>query len=118
VWFFFRYLEGLECFGTIIYSPPSSWQDVIGMGCRSWKLKSMVDVLSRLILSSTVYNLWCAKNELKYKGQQKTKEQVLNVIVWEIHSRILGKGRFKKAREKLENFNLSQNRNLNINVLI
>jgi len=39
------------------------------MGRRSWKSKSMVDVLSRLVLSSTVYNLWRARNELKHKGQ-------------------------------------------------
>jgi hypothetical protein len=51
-----------------ISSPPSSWQDVIGLGCKSWKSKSMVDVLSRLVLSSMVYNMWRARNELKYKG--------------------------------------------------
>jgi len=58
------------------------------------------------------------KISLSIKVDKKQKNRFLKVIVWEIHSRILGKGRFKKAREKLENFNLSQNRNLNINVLI
>jgi hypothetical protein len=76
------------------------------MGRRSWKSKSMVDVLSRLVLSSTVYNLWPARNELKHKGQQKTEEHVLKVVIWEVCSRISRKWGFKKSRE---NFNLCQN---------
>jgi hypothetical protein len=93
---------------------PSSWQDVIGMECRSWKSKSMVDVLSILVLSSTVYNLWNAKNEIKYKGQPKIEEHILKVFIWEVRSKISGKWGFKKS---MGNFNLCQNWNLNVNML-
>jgi hypothetical protein len=75
----------------------------------------MIVVLSRLVLSSTIYNLWRARNELKHKGQLKTKEHILKVIIWEVRSRISGKGEFKKSRE---NFNLCQHWNLNVNMLM
>jgi hypothetical protein len=54
----------------IMSSPPSSLQDVIGVGCRKSKLKSMVDV----------YNLWCAINEIKHSGQPKPDEHILKMI--------------------------------------
>jgi len=84
-------------FRCSISSPPSSWQDVIGIGCRSWKSKTTVDVLSRLVLSSMVYNLWRARNELKHKGQLKIEEHILNVIIWEVRSRISRKWGFKES---------------------
>jgi hypothetical protein len=55
-------------------SLPLSWQDLIGMGCRSWKWKTMVAVMSRLVFSSIVYDLWGIKDELKHKVQPKTEK--------------------------------------------
>jgi hypothetical protein len=115
VWFLFQYMEGWHVSVQYISSLPSSWQDVIGMECRSWKSKSMVDVLSRLVLSSTVYNLWRARNEIKYKGQPKIEEHILKVFILEVRSKISGKWGFKKS---MENFNICQNWNLNVNMLM
>jgi hypothetical protein len=72
--FCFPYLEGRHA--TLQYGFPSflagcDWCD------RSWKSKPMVDVLSRLVLSSTVYNLWHTRNEIKHNGHPKTEEQAV-----------------------------------------
>jgi hypothetical protein len=73
--------------------------EMINEGCRKWKSKSMMGVLCRLVLSSTVYGIWRARNETKYHGKPKTEEQILKIIFWEVRSRISGKGKFKKNRE-------------------
>jgi hypothetical protein len=41
--------------------------------------KALMGVLCRLILSSSVYGIWCARNAIKY-GQPKTEEQILKTI--------------------------------------
>jgi hypothetical protein len=58
-----------------------------------------------LILNSVVYNLWQARNELRFQGQPKLEEHILKRIFWENRSRISGKGRFIKSKE---NINLCQ----------
>jgi hypothetical protein len=96
-------------------APPLVWQVLINEGCRNWKSKSMMDVLCRLVLRSTVYGIWRAKNEIKHHGQPKTEESILKLICWEVGSRISGKRSFKKTRE---NLSLCQNWNLNVNMLV
>jgi len=46
--------------------PIFHWSDLICEGCKNWKSKSMSDVLFRLVLSSTVYNLWRLRNDIKH----------------------------------------------------
>jgi hypothetical protein len=42
--------------------------------------KENVGVLCRVVLSSTMYNLWRAINEIKQNGRIKTKGQILQMI--------------------------------------
>ncbi|XP_062143702.1 uncharacterized protein LOC133851346 isoform X1 [Alnus glutinosa] len=70
---------------------------------------------NKLVLSSTVYGIWRARNETKYHGKPKTEEQILKIIFWEVRSRISGKGKFKKNRE---NVSICQNWNLDVNILV
>jgi hypothetical protein len=74
----------------ICYSlaPPSDWSEIINVGCRKWKSKSMEGILCRLILSSTVYGIWRARNEIRHNGHPRTEEQILKAILWEVRSRI------------------------------
>jgi hypothetical protein len=65
------------------------------------------------VLSSTVYGIWRARNEIKHHDQPKTEEQILKLIFGEVRSKISGKGSFKKTRK---NLSLSQNWNLNVNM--
>jgi hypothetical protein len=55
----------------------------------------------RLILSSTVYSIWCARNEIKHHVQPRTEEQILKSIFWEVRTRISGKGCFQKTKESI-----------------
>jgi hypothetical protein len=64
-------------------------------------VKTMMGVLCRLVLSSTIYSLWRARNEINYHGHLKTKEQILKKILWEVRSKNSGKGKFKKNRENV-----------------
>jgi len=67
-----------------VMAPPLVWQVLINEGCRNWILKTMMDVLCRLVLSSIVYGIWRARNEIKHHGQPKTEEQTLKLIFWEV----------------------------------
>jgi hypothetical protein len=77
--------------------PPSDWSIIVRDECKNWKAKSMVGIVYRLILSSTVYDIWRARNEIKHHGQPRTEEQILKSIFWEVRTRILGRGCFKRT---------------------
>lgn len=95
-------------------APSLDWQRVLNEGCRTWEKKTLIRVLCRLVLSAVVYNIWRARNAIKFQGLPKTEEQILKQIFWEIISRIFGKGKFKKTSE---NVNMCQLWNLDVSVL-
>jgi hypothetical protein len=82
-------------------APPSDWSVIIRDGCKNWKSKSMEGIVYRLILSSPVYGIWRARNEIKHHGQSRTEEQILKSIFWEVRTRISGRGCFKKTKESI-----------------
>jgi len=84
-------------------------------GCRQWKTKKMWGILCRVVLSSTVYNLWRASNEIKQHGLPRTEEQILRMIFWEVRYRISGKGKFVKTRE---NIDICQKWNIDSSILV
>jgi hypothetical protein len=55
-------------------NPFLDWHDVIDEGCSKWKTKMLLGVLCRLILSSVVYHILHARNEIKFHGRPKTEE--------------------------------------------
>jgi hypothetical protein len=79
-----------------VLNPFIDWQNVLEEGSRKWKSKKMMSVICRLVLSSTVYNIWRAINEIKHHGRPKTEEQILRSIFWEVRSKISSKCNFKK----------------------
>jgi len=60
----------LQCCNSL--SPPLDWSDLINEGCKKWKTKALMGVLCRLILSSTVYGLWRARNKIKFSRHPRT----------------------------------------------
>jgi len=84
-----------------ILNPCFDWQDVIAEGCRSWRTKSMFGVVCRLVLSSSVYGIWRARNEIKHSGHPCTEEQILKMIIWEVRSRIASMGKFQRNEENI-----------------
>jgi hypothetical protein len=93
----------------------TDWHAVISEGCSRWKTKALMGVLCRLILSSTVYGIWHARNAIKHSGQPKTEEQILKSIFWQVRSRISGKEKFKK---NAENIRICHCWNLDSNLLV
>lgn len=85
---------------NILYSP-TSWDDMVTVGCADWKDKSILGTSCRLILSSTVYGIWRERNVTKFGGQPKTEKQILKFIFWEIWCRISGRGKFSKTMENI-----------------
>jgi hypothetical protein len=78
------------------------WQNILDVASRKWKTKKMLGVLCRLVLSSSVYHIWKARNEIKLQGHPKTKEQILRLIFWEVRNRISGRGKFIKNGENMD----------------
>jgi hypothetical protein len=84
-----------------ILSPSTSWNDVIVEGCNHWKTKSLMGIICRLLLSSTIDNIWQAWNEIKFGAHPQTEEQLLKQIFWEVRCRISRKGKFPRNMECL-----------------
>jgi hypothetical protein len=98
-----------------IPNPPTDWDDLLEEECRTWKAKSMLGVLRRLVLSASVYKIWRAQNDIRHGGQPKTEEQILKFIFWEVRFRVSGKGKFKKNKE---NIRFCLNWNIDVNLLV
>jgi hypothetical protein len=93
---------------SVIESGNSVWQDVMwpilllyGRIYFNWGSKSLKAILCRLVLGSAVYNIWITQNELKHAGHPITEEQILKKIMWEVRTRVVGKGIFSRTRENL-----------------
>jgi hypothetical protein len=50
---------------------------VLAEGVQQCRKKSLKANVYRLVLGSTVYNIWRNRNELKHGTQHKTDEQIL-----------------------------------------
>ncbi|XP_059451249.1 uncharacterized protein LOC132182059 [Corylus avellana] len=81
---------------------PVIWDEFLHKGIQERMNKSLKGFLCRLVLGSVIYNLWCTRNELMHSGQPNTEEQLLKKIIWEVRSRIAGKGKFPRTRENLD----------------
>jgi hypothetical protein len=69
-------------------APPSDWLEIVNDGCSKWKSKTLEGVLCWLILSSTAYGTWRARNEIRHNRHLRTEEQILKAIFWEVQYRI------------------------------
>jgi hypothetical protein len=58
-----------------ILNSPTSWDDMISVGCTDWKEKTLFGAFCRLILSSTVCSIWRERNEIKFGGSLKLKSK-------------------------------------------
>jgi hypothetical protein len=84
-----------------VANPPIIWEDILQLGCSSWRCNTLKSLLCRLALGSAVYNIWCTRNELKHTGHPNTKEQILKKVLWEVRTRVAGKGKFPRTRENI-----------------
>jgi hypothetical protein len=75
------------------------WDDIVQQRCNTWVQKSQKFLICRLVLGSTVYNLWLTRNKLILVGQPYTDKHILKNIVWDVRTRIARKGKFLSTRE-------------------
>lgn len=81
---------------------------MIGMKLLNWVIgselewKSLKAVLCKLVLSAIVYNIWRERNNVKHGNQLLTEERIMMKIIWEVRTRVLSKGCFKKSKENEE----------------
>ena len=88
-------------FRCSVDNPSVIWDEVMQLGISNWGNKTLKSILCRLVLSSEIYNLWRARNEIKHAGQPNTEQQMLKKILWEVRARIVGKGKSPKTRENI-----------------
>jgi hypothetical protein len=84
-----------------VANSPIIWEDILKLGYSTWGCKTLKGLLCRLVLGSVVYNIWCTRNEIKHAGHPSIDEQILKKILWEVLTRVVGKGRFPKTGENL-----------------
>ena len=77
------------------------WDEVLQLGIKKWGNKTLKGLLCRIVLGSVIYNLWQTRNEIKHSGLPSFEEQILKRVLWEMRTRIVGKGKFPKTRENL-----------------
>ncbi|XP_062145417.1 uncharacterized protein LOC133852669 [Alnus glutinosa] len=53
-------------------------------------LRNRLTTGDRLAISSIVYGIWRARNEIKHAGHPHTEMQILKLIIWEVRTRIAG----------------------------
>jgi hypothetical protein len=75
--------------------------EVLKLGIRKWKSKTLQGLLCRLVLGSVIYNIWQTRNEMKHLGHPSSEEQILKKVLWEVRTRIVGEGKFPKTRGNL-----------------
>lgn len=70
----------------------TGWDEVVRIGVKDWKGKSLCIVICKLTLGATVYHIWKHRNNVKFGNCLYTEEQILKKICWDVISWILGKG--------------------------
>jgi len=83
--------------------PPVDWDDVVWLRVCDWKQKSLTANICRLVLSSTIYNMWRNRNETKHEVRNRGAdlEKNNNNNNWDVRPRVLGKDRFKRNVENV-----------------
>jgi hypothetical protein len=84
-----------------VTNPPIIWEDILQLRRSSWRCNTLKSLLCRLALGSSVYNIWCTRNELKHAGHPNIEEQILKKVLWEVRTRVAGKGKFPRTRENI-----------------
>jgi hypothetical protein len=59
-------------------------------------------LICKLSLGAVVYYLWKQRNVIKHGGAPSTEEHIVESVRWEVRSRILAIGKFRKNQGNLE----------------
>ncbi len=64
-------------------------------GISNFHGKSLQACLGRLCFGSVMYHLWKHRNDLEHGNIPRLEEAILVQVFWDVHTRLLAKGRFK-----------------------
>jgi hypothetical protein len=81
------------------------WDVSFSRAAHDWELDivtSFFSVLYSIRVSATVYHIWSQRNESNMRTSLRSKERILNYIIWDVRARIMAKGRFKTTNENVE----------------
>ena len=76
-----------------------AWDDVLEWGIKVIKGKNLRTSLCTLALGAVLYYLWKQQNDLRHGNVVRSEEQILKQTDWEIRTKIVGAGSFKKSEE-------------------
>lgn len=93
----------LELFSVV------DWDDVAIWCTMQLKGKSLQTRLCKLSLGAVVYYIWIQRNNLIHGNVVCSEEGLIARIKWEIRSRLMGKGQYRRS---MVNIRLLQNWNL------
>jgi hypothetical protein len=80
-----------------VLHPPTCWDDVVSLGLKEWRGKTMKAYICRLVFGSSIYNIWRTRNALRHGNNPWSEEQLLKQIKWEVKLRFMSKGKFRKT---------------------
>jgi hypothetical protein len=81
---------------TLISDPSTYWEDVMEWGLTELKGKNMKATLCKLAWGRQC--ITCGSKEMTLGlNMQRTEEQILKRLYWEVRSPVMAKGRFKKT---------------------
>jgi len=89
--------------------PVVDWDDVAMWCMMQLKGKSLKTRLCKLSLGAVVYHIWIQRNNLIHGNVVCSEEGRIARIKWEIRSRLMGKGQYRRS---MVNIRLLQNWNL------
>lgn len=69
-------------------------------GVKDWRGKNFKAVICRLACGSVVYHLWRQRNDEKFGNMSISEEKMVQMISWEVRTRIMCKGKIEKKWRK------------------
>lgn len=64
----------------LVSNIPYSWDDIVERGEQEWKGRGLKAILCKLVLSSSVYNIWRERNSNEHGNQIFTEERLVQKI--------------------------------------
>lgn len=64
--------------------PPSNWPEIMRLGVREWRNKSLKAKICKLYWSSAVYHLWRNQNDIRHGKPHRAEKKLLHYIAWDV----------------------------------
>jgi superfamily II helicase len=79
----------------------TKWEEIIEKEVKEWREKSIKAVICRRAWGSAVYHLWMQRNYVKFGNHLISEEKIIQMVCWEVRTRIMRKDNFMSSGENL-----------------